>query len=193
MLTSLLRRAAPRGARRLCSLPDDGAIASAVLKLGAEKGVSQPDAEFPSLDVKCRVLSACEQAFGMQMLHSDLSRVRSVQDASRYWCDRHEGERQRRRRDAEHWTVASPPNVIIDESHLLRKLLDREGPEAFRGEREEIEDELAEIDKLTPFLKRHGMPLHLSRKHLPLDDGDWDEDWDEPASGGFEEGNAPPA
>uniref|UniRef100_A0A7S3AI68 Uncharacterized protein n=1 Tax=Haptolina ericina TaxID=156174 RepID=A0A7S3AI68_9EUKA len=85
-----------------------------------------------------------------------------------YWHGRHEAERAREQREAEHWTKTVPPNVVIDTGHRLRKRLDKPevGKRAFRGDRERLERQLEEKDQLTPFLERNGIDLKVAWKKI---------------------------
>ena len=75
-------------------------------------GSSLPETEFASNATKFEVLTACEKHFGVQMLHSDLKGVSTVEALTRYWHGRHEEKVEQQRRDETHWTLMVPSNVV---------------------------------------------------------------------------------
>lgn len=80
----------------------------------------------------------------MSMLHADLNGVRTVEDAVRYWCERHDEVRAEAEQEAQHWTRNLPPNVTVDRGALLRKL--------------PLDDQRrVEADRLTPWLRGQGL------------------------------------
>ena len=60
-----------------------------------------------------QLLTACERAFGVQIPHTALTEIRSVEDAARYWEQRSEMLAEAQQREQQHWTRAHPSNVKV--------------------------------------------------------------------------------
>ena len=86
----------------------------------------------------------------MRMLHTDLNRISSVDDAVRYWCERHAAEEAAVTAEANHWKKVHPPNVCIDESRRMHSLIKHYGADP-------QDPEIQAMDTLSAWCRRNGM------------------------------------
>jgi hypothetical protein len=86
----------------------------------------------PLVIVSSQLLTACEHAFGAQMPSIALNDIHTVDDAARYWEQRHREMAATRDAEESHWTRDHPPNVT-----LIRRPRSRSGKQqsnaALRG------------------------------------------------------------
>lgn len=99
--------------RQLCSGGGSSSARTTVLRLAQEHQAGDNDLD---MQRKFDLLTACEAEFGMRMPHTALNRVSTVEDAAQWWEERLVAEEERQAAEAQHYTQASPPNVLILEN-----------------------------------------------------------------------------
>ena len=99
-------------ALRLHSTSTNSDPRSTVQQLAAQHSVDNSNLnEDPAK--KFALLTACEEAFGLQLQHADLNRISTIESAVEYWNERLDAIAEDRQREEEHWHNVSLPNVTI--------------------------------------------------------------------------------
>ena len=104
----------------------------------------------------------------MRMLHTDLNGINTVDDAVRYWSERHEVEEAAAAQAEAHWTVTHPPNVVVDRSAKMKWLIEQ-------GKLKPDDPGAQQMDQLSAWCRRNGMEALEGWTQEMIDDADAEE------------------
>merc|ERR1740117_396519 len=110
--------AAPRLRQYACSphpsaadVAADGSVDTAFVEgkvmelVRKHMGSLEDDSQLVDLSKKCRVISACEAAFGFPVPHSDLNKIDTIRDLVQYCDSRIIGVAEAARKAEDHWLL----------------------------------------------------------------------------------------